>query len=143
VKHSPVRQRAVYSPPDDMASGVEEAEDNPPQHASESETPARARELHAADAQEAGLARQPSSGVARRGQPQARAPPVQHRSGAYSVAEFCKAYGLSVPMLYKLWARGEGPTFMKVGVRTLISYEAADKWRRERERVTRQLKQTG
>jgi hypothetical protein len=29
---------------------------------------------------------------------------------------------------------------MKVGVRTLISIQAADRWRRERERAARQLK---
>ena len=62
---------------------------------------------------------------------------------AYSVHEFAKVYGFSVPMLYKLWSKGEGPAIMKVGVRTLISFEAADKWRRDRERATRQLKQTG
>lgn len=122
---------AVFSPPDDMASGVGEAEDSPPP-TSEPETPSRARELHAADIREAGLAGRFSSGVARRGRPQARAPPVLR----YSVAGFCEAYGLSVPMLYKLWTKGEGPAFMKVGVRTLISYEAADKWRRARERAS-------
>ena len=131
---------AVYSPPDDMASGVEEAEDNSPQYASEPETPSRARELHAADTRQTGLAERSSSGVARKGHPQARAPPLQHRSGAYSVASFCEAHGFSVPMLYKLWARGEGPAIMKVGVRTLISFEAADRWVRERERATKQLK---
>lgn len=130
---------AVYSPPDDMASGVEEAEDSPPP-TSEPKTPSRARELHAADTREAGLAERLSSGVARKGHPQARAPPLQHRGGAYSVAAFCEAHGFSVPMLYKLWARGEGPAIMKVGVRTLISFEAADRWRRDRERATRQLK---
>ena len=68
--------------------------------------------------------------------------PARQRA-AYSVHEFAKAYGFSVPMLYKLWAKGEGPAIMKVGVRTLISFEAADRWRRDRERVSRQLKQTG
>jgi hypothetical protein len=73
--------------------------------------------------------------VSRKGRAHAaRAPPMQR--GAYSVAEFCEAYRLSIPLLYKLWSKGEGPALMKVGVRTLISFEAADKWRRDRERVS-------
>jgi predicted DNA-binding transcriptional regulator AlpA len=68
-------------------------------------------------------------------------PAMQRRRGAYSVAEFCEAFGLSVPMFYKLLAKREAPDVMKVGVRTLISVEAADRWRRARERATRQLNQ--
>ena len=78
---------------------------------------------------------------ARRGRPQApRAPPTPPQRRAYSVSAFCEAHGFSVPMLYKMWAKGEGPAIMKVGVRTLISVEAADRWRRDRERATQQLK---
>jgi hypothetical protein len=65
--------------------------------------------------------------------------PVRQR-GAYSVSAFCEAYGLSVPMFYKLRAKGLAPAVMKIGTRTLISYEAADQWRRDCERATRQLK---
>jgi hypothetical protein len=68
-------------------------------------------------------------------------PQRQRQHGAFSVAEFCEAYSLSVPMFYKMLRRGEGPDVMKVGVRTLISVEAANKWRRERERATREAKQ--
>ena len=57
--------------------------------------------------------RQPLSSVSRRGRPQAPRAPPQHRSGAYSVAQFCEAYGVSVGFLYKLWAKGEGPDVMK------------------------------
>jgi predicted DNA-binding transcriptional regulator AlpA len=67
----------------------------------------------------------------------------QRQRSAYSVAEFCEAYGLSVPMFYKLRGRGEAPDVMKIGSRTLISVEAAMRWVRARERATRQLKQTG
>ena len=64
----------------------------------------------------------------------------QPRRGAFSVAEFCEAYGLSVPMFYKMRNRGEAPDQMKIGSRTLISVQAADRWRRARERASRQLK---
>ena len=84
--------------------------------------------------------RQPPSSASRRGRPQAPRAPPQHRSGAYSVAEFCEAYGVSVPFLYKLWAKGEGPDVMKVGTRTLITFEAADRWSHQLERTTKQLR---
>jgi hypothetical protein len=71
-----------------------------------------------------------------------RGPPVL-RAGAFSVAKFCEAYDVSVPLLYKLWAKGEGPVFFKAGKRTLISVEAAAKWVRARERASKQFKQTG
>ena len=66
--------------------------------------------------------------------------PRQPHRRAYSVAEFCEAHSLSVPMFYKMQNRGEGPAVLKAGARTLISVEAADRWRRDRERATRQLK---
>jgi predicted DNA-binding transcriptional regulator AlpA len=55
---------------------------------------------------------------------------------AYSVLEFCKAHGISRAHLYNLLKRGEGPTVMKVGKRTLVSDEAAAAWRRHMETVT-------
>ena len=61
----------------------------------------------------------------------------RHHHGAFSVAEFCKAFGLSVPMFYKLRAKGEAPDVMKVGTRTLISAQAATRWRQARERAAR------
>ena len=84
--------------------------------------------------------RQPLSSVSRRGRPQAPRAPPQHRSGAYSVAQFCEAYGVSVGFLYKLWAKGEGPDVMKVGTRTLITFAAADRWSRQLERTTKQFR---
>ncbi len=65
---------------------------------------------------------------------------LQPRRGAYSIREFCAAYDLSVPMFYKMRNRGEAPDQMKVGSRTLISVAAADRWRRARERASRQAK---
>ena len=68
---------------------------------------------------------------------------TRHRSGAFSVASFCEAYGLSVPLFYKMRAKGEGPDIMKVGTRTLISLEAADRWRRARERTAKPRPERG
>ena len=55
---------------------------------------------------------------------------------AVSILEFCDAFSISEGMYYKLKKQGLGPREMKVGTRTLISMEAADEWRRERERST-------
>ncbi|MBO0715834.1 MAG: hypothetical protein J2P55_00665 [Rhizobiales bacterium] len=63
-----------------------------------------------------------------------------NEAGAYTIAEFCKAYRLSPAMFYKLRANGEGPDVMKVGSRTLISIEAATRWHRDRERAAREAK---
>jgi hypothetical protein len=53
---------------------------------------------------------------------------------AYSVEEFTKRHGISRAYLYILWRRDEGPRFMQVGARRLISREAAADWRRSTER---------
>jgi predicted DNA-binding transcriptional regulator AlpA len=55
---------------------------------------------------------------------------------AYGVEEFCKRHGISRAYLYLLWRRGEGPRFMRVGARRLVSKEAAFDWRRSTERPT-------
>jgi hypothetical protein len=52
---------------------------------------------------------------------------------AYSVNEFVRAYRVSRATLYNLWRDGMGPTKMRVRGRTLISFEAADAWRRRME----------
>jgi hypothetical protein len=46
----------------------------------------------------------------------------------YTVNEFCAAYGVSRSKLYLLWQEGEGPTYIKVGSRTLIAKTDANKW---------------
>ena len=56
-------------------------------------------------------------------------------SAAYSVYGFCLAHGLSRRKLYYMLEAGEGPRIMKCGTRTLISVEAAQRWRRARERM--------
>ncbi len=48
---------------------------------------------------------------------------------AYSVDEFAARHDISRAYLYLLWKRGQGPRFMQVGARRLISREAAADWR--------------
>jgi hypothetical protein len=52
---------------------------------------------------------------------------------AFTVAEFAQAHRLSVSMYYKLKAQGLAPAEMIVGKRRYVSFEAAERWRRERE----------
>jgi hypothetical protein len=59
---------------------------------------------------------------------------------AMSIAEFCRRHDLSEPFYYKLQKQGRGPKTIKIGARTLISVEAATKWRRAQER--RSMQQT-
>jgi hypothetical protein len=54
---------------------------------------------------------------------------------AYGVEAFCKRHGFSRAYLYLLWRRGEGPRFMQVGTRRLISKEAGADWRRSLEQT--------
>ena len=52
---------------------------------------------------------------------------------ALSIPEFCEAHGISEGFFYKLKKQGEGPREMKVGARTLITFESAAEWRRAQE----------
>jgi hypothetical protein len=52
---------------------------------------------------------------------------------AISIPEFCRRHQISVGMYFKIAREGFGPRIMKVGRRTLVSREAAEEWRRERE----------
>jgi predicted DNA-binding transcriptional regulator AlpA len=52
---------------------------------------------------------------------------------ALSIPEFCEAHGISEAFYYKLKRQGKGPREMKVGARTLITFESAAEWRRTRE----------
>jgi hypothetical protein len=54
---------------------------------------------------------------------------------AYSIDEFCAAYGISKSTYFKIKANGEGPREMKVAGRILISIEAAQAWNRAREKA--------
>ena len=50
-------------------------------------------------------------------------------ASVYTVDEFCIAHKISRGHFYNLVGSGNGPTLMKVGRRTLISAEAAARWR--------------
>ena len=53
---------------------------------------------------------------------------------ALTIAEFCKAFRISRPFYYVLQKQGRGPVEMRIGPRkTLISMDAADRWRQEQE----------
>lgn len=52
---------------------------------------------------------------------------------AFTVLEFCAAFRISRAHLYNLIGRGEGPTLLKAGRRTLISGESAAQWARRME----------
>jgi hypothetical protein len=55
---------------------------------------------------------------------------------AYSIRRFCERHDISEAFFHKLRGLGLAPIVMKVGARTLISREAAARWRAEREAGT-------
>jgi len=55
---------------------------------------------------------------------------------AFSIFEFCLRHGISRSAFYNAIKAGQGPRLMKVGARVMISREAAEQWRREREQDT-------
>ncbi len=55
-------------------------------------------------------------------------PPLLDRREVYSVAEFCRAYGVSRSMFYKLRKAGTGPRTCTIGRKTLVSATAAREW---------------
>ena len=83
----------VFVPATDMAPGVAEKPKKRRPLTSEPETPSRARQLHADDAREAGLAEQSPMYGSPKGRPQqARAPPELF---AFSIREFCRLHSLT------------------------------------------------
>jgi hypothetical protein len=50
---------------------------------------------------------------------------------AYTIPEFCTTHKVSRSMLYKMWANGSGPRAKSVGVKKIITAEAAAEWRRQ------------
>ena len=58
-------------------------------------------------------------------------PPVSPH--AFTVIEFCKAHRISKAKYYELKLLGLAPIEMQVGRRRLVSFESAERWRRERE----------
>ena len=61
-------------------------------------------------------------------------PPQPTPRLALSIPEFCAAHGISEGFFYKLKKQGKGPREMKVGARTLITFESAAEWRLTREK---------
>ncbi|HEV2162666.1 MAG TPA: helix-turn-helix domain-containing protein [Stellaceae bacterium] len=51
-----------------------------------------------------------------------------------SVAQACRALGVSRAFLYATWQRGDGPARIKLGKRTLIRVDALDAWLKVHER---------
>jgi hypothetical protein len=64
--------------------------------------------------------------------PRVRGPPP----AAYSIPQFCAAHNISESFYFKLQRQGLGPAEMRLGTRVLITQEAAEHWRREREAAT-------
>ena len=52
-----------------------------------------------------------------------------------ALTEFCRRHDLSRAFLYLLWRRGQGPRFLQVGARRIISKEAGADWRRSLEQT--------
>jgi hypothetical protein len=50
-----------------------------------------------------------------------------------TIPQFCNAHNISEGFYYKLKKQKLNPREMKVGTRTLITFEAAANWRAERE----------
>jgi len=57
---------------------------------------------------------------------------MKERAG-HGVKELCRRYGFSPGYLYAAWRRGEGPRYMLVGDRRIVTDEAEADWRRDRE----------
>jgi predicted DNA-binding transcriptional regulator AlpA len=55
---------------------------------------------------------------------------------AYTINEFCRRHGISRSTYYNAQRDGVGPQEMRLGNRVMISREAAERWRREREVTT-------
>jgi len=46
-----------------------------------------------------------------------------------TINDFCTSHKISRSMFYKLLKAGKAPRIMKIGRRTLITYEAIQEWR--------------
>jgi hypothetical protein len=73
----------------------------------------------------------PESEVEKKKKPQVKLVRVLETPLAFSVEEFCKAHSISIGFFYTLLKEGRAPEIMKLGTRTLISREAAARWRAE------------
>jgi len=79
--------------------------------------------------------REPPARSSRRGLTRAgevRVPPT----AVFSRASFCAAHGISEAFYFKLRDQGLGPDEMRLGTRVFITHEAAERWRRAREKAS-------
>jgi hypothetical protein len=67
---------------------------------------------------------------------------MKERAG-HGVKELCRRYGIATGTLYAAWRRGEGPKYMMIGDRRIVTDEAEADWRREREAATRAGRPSG
>jgi len=51
----------------------------------------------------------------------------------YGVNRLCDALGISRALLYDLWARNEGPRYVMIGRRRIVTSEALQEWLRSLE----------
>jgi hypothetical protein len=79
-----------------------------------------------------------AAGAIAQGEKKRKRRPRAPSSYAFTIQEFCSAFRLSRSQFYKLKARGEGPDMARAGDRTVfISAEAAQRWRKQREKAAR------
>jgi hypothetical protein len=62
--------------------------------------------------------------------PMPRGPPPR---AVFTIPEFCEAHRFSQAKYYEMKREGWGPAEMIVGRRRMVSFEAAERWRRARE----------
>jgi hypothetical protein len=67
-----------------------------------------------------------------------KSPSVDPNLLAMSIKAFCALHAISEDQFYKMRREGWGPAVMHVGSRTLISHEAAARWRAEREAAAKE-----
>ena len=51
----------------------------------------------------------------------------------FTISEFCRTHHICRATFYKMMRAGTGPRIMRIGRRVLITKEAVEAWRRERE----------
>jgi hypothetical protein len=54
---------------------------------------------------------------------------------AFTVAEFCETHRVSRSWLYQEWKAGRGPKVKQVGVKKIITAEAAYEWRNQSKEI--------
>jgi hypothetical protein len=54
---------------------------------------------------------------------------------AISVDQFCHAHNISRDLFYDVLRKNQAPVCMMVGKRRLISFEASERWRKQREKL--------